>query len=50
MEVMELCEPCLVKYVRCIGMLKVLREHVRIVFNRMDCKLRSTSPKEIWIS
>jgi hypothetical protein len=39
MEIMELCEPCLVKYVRCVGMSEVLREYVRFVFNRTEGKL-----------
>jgi hypothetical protein len=36
---MELGEPFLVKYVRCIGMPKVLSDQVIFVFNRMDGKL-----------
>jgi hypothetical protein len=39
MEVIELCESCLVKYVQCIGMLEILRDHVRFVFNRTEGKL-----------
>jgi hypothetical protein len=43
---MELGEPFLVKYVRCIGMLKVLRDHVRFVFNRTEGKLELVVLKE----
>jgi hypothetical protein len=44
---MELCEPRLVKHVRCIGMPKVLSDHVRIVLNRMKVKLEVVSLKEM---
>jgi hypothetical protein len=43
---MELCEPCLVKYVRCVGMSKVWREYVRFVFNRTEGKLEVGVLKE----
>jgi ASC-1-like (ASCH) protein len=43
---MELCEPRLVKHVRCIGMSKVLSDHVRIIFNRTEVKLEVVSLKE----
>jgi hypothetical protein len=46
MEIMELCEPCLVKYVRCVGMSEVLREYVRFVFNRTEGKLELGVLKE----
>jgi hypothetical protein len=43
---MELCEPCLVKYVRCIRMPEVLRDHVRFTFNRTEGKLEVVVLKE----
>jgi hypothetical protein len=43
---MELCEPCLVKYVRGIGMSEVWRDHVRFVFNRTEGKLEVVVVKE----
>jgi hypothetical protein len=46
MEVMKMSEPCLVKYVRCIGMTEVLRDHVRFIFNRTEGKLEVTILKE----
>jgi hypothetical protein len=46
MEVMELCEPCLVNYVRCVGMSEVWREYVRFVFNRTEGKLEVGVLKE----
>jgi hypothetical protein len=46
MEVMKMSEPCLVKYVRCIGMPEVWRDHVRFVFNRTEGKLKVVVLKE----
>jgi hypothetical protein len=46
MKVMKMSEPCLVKYVRCIGMPEVLRDHVRFVFNRTEGKLEVVVLKE----
>jgi hypothetical protein len=46
MEVMELCEPRLVKYVRCIGKPEILRDHVRFVFNRTEGKIEVVFLKE----
>jgi hypothetical protein len=46
MEIMELCEPCLVKYARCVGMSEVLRGYVRFIFNRMESKLEVIVVKE----
>jgi hypothetical protein len=43
---MELGEPFLVKHVRCIGMPKVLSDHVRIIFNRAEVKLEVVILKE----
>jgi hypothetical protein len=47
MEVMELCEPCLVNYVRCVGMPEVWRECVRFVFNKTESKLEVEVLKEV---
>jgi hypothetical protein len=44
---MMLCEPCLVKYVRCIGILEVLRDRVRFVFNRTEGKLEEVVLKDL---
>jgi hypothetical protein len=46
MEVMKMSEPCLVKYVRCIGMPEVWRDHVRFTFNRTEGKLEVFVLKE----
>jgi hypothetical protein len=48
MKVMKMSEPCLVKYVRCIGMPEVWRDHVRFVFNRTEGKLEVVGLKGIW--
>jgi hypothetical protein len=43
---MELCQPCLEKYVWGIRMPGVLRVHVRFVYNRMEGKLDVVILKE----
>jgi hypothetical protein len=44
---MMLCELCLVEYVRCTGMLEVLRDRVRFVFDRMEGKLEEVVLKDL---